>query len=311
MKTTPNTHFRFATCCVLVAAIFLVIGAAPAMAAPVVVQSASSAADGVLKDVAIAGTGTQPYPTTDTTLTPLGSNTGIQYNNMGWRPSDGLLYALEADVNGSTGNMLTISPTTGLITTTTAISGGSASLTSGVTYDAGDVNTDLDVLYISRLTVDNNLYIADLTSPTFALSSLPITGITGNNLDYVADWAYDPNSKNLYGMDRDGDWATINLVSGERTEIADEIAGNATYGAAWYDPATEDIFVYGNSPSGTGAAIFQVDPTTGGRINTYGATGTALHDGAYVGAAVPIPGAVWLLGSGLMGMVAIRKKKRG
>lgn len=304
MKAIPNSRFRSAACRVLAAAIFLVIAAAPVMASPVVVQIIPNTADGMLKGVALSGTGAAPYSTTDTTLTDIGTNTGIRYNNMGWRSRDGLLYALELDDSGSTGNMLTISPSTGLVTATTAISGGTASLTTGIAYDAGDVNNTADVLYISRLASDSNLYIADLTHSTFALSAQTITN---HNTGYVADWAYSPKTGNLHGMDLDGDWATIDLSTWTRTDSPAAIAASDYYGAAWYDPATQDIFVYRNSAGADEAAIYQVDPSTGAVQKSYGAAATTLHDGAY---AVPIPAAAWLLGSGLIWLVAIPRKKR-
>ena len=305
---------RLVKFCALVIGVFLVMGAAQTQASAVVMEASISSPHGTLKDVAISGTGSSPYPDSDTTLTTIGT-ASIEYNNMGWRSSDGLLYALELTSSGNTGEMVTIDPTTGLVTSSTTISGGSASLTSSIRYDAGDVNNIDDVLYISNI-ADNYLYTADLTSGTFALSS---TLITGGEVGAVDDWAYNPDDGNLWGVDITGQLARLNPVSGLRTDFgptsgATLFASGVAYGAAWYDPTDGLLYFYRNADSATGAAIWQVDVS--GTIDSsailarYGSAGpNELHDGAYVVAAVPIPPSVWLFGTGLLGLVGIARRK--
>jgi hypothetical protein len=306
---------RSMTISVLVIGIFLAIGTTQTLASALVMEASISSPNGTLKEVAISGTGTDPYPDSDTTLTTIGTAT-IEYNNMGWWSGDGLLYAIELTSSGNTGKMVTINPTTGLVISSTTISGGTASLDSSIRYDAGDVNNADDVLYISNI-ADSKLYIADLTSATFALSSIDITG---GEVGAVDDWAYNPDDGYLWGVDITGQLARLDPVTGIRTDFgptsgATLFASGVAYGAAWYDPTDGFVYFYRNDDSATGAAIWQVDVS--GTIDSsailarYGSAGpNELHDGAYVVATVPIPGAVWLLGSGILGLIGISSRKK-
>ena len=64
-----------------------------------------------------------------------------------------------------------------------------------------------------------------------------------------------------------------------------------------------ELAVSGVAPVGTAAVRFQV-------LTTGGGGGAARFDGAYLdrAAPVPVPAAIWLLGSAMIGMIGMRRK---
>ena len=303
MKTMSKTGFRFAICCITAIGVCLIAGG-QIQAAPVVMQATASSSNGTLKGVVLNSDLT-------TTLNAVGT-ADFDYNNMGWRSADGLLWAVELTQNGNTGNVVMIDPVTGLLSgSKISISG----LPTGTRWDAGDVNNDLDALYISqRSAPGDTFYTLDLN--TLSLSSLTVTGTAGGASEdgYVADWAYvpagAPGGGLLYGVDITGELAVLNPSTGIRSDsaVSGGLPGGVAFGAAWYDPVSGDIFVYRNEPTVTPKSIYQIDPSTATRINAWSAVASPRHDGAYV---VPIPGAAVLLGSGLIGLMIFRRRLRG
>jgi hypothetical protein len=290
MKKTIHYNLGILCACLaLFSGMYLGIGVEPVQASPVVMQAPLASPNGTLKDVSLGPPHSAPFFPTDTTLTVIGT-ADTQYNNMGWRASDGYLYGIELTDTGNTGKLVKIDPATGQVVSMTTING----LPTDVQFYAGDVNNQADVLYISNPRYANPmLYTLNLS--TLALSSVPITGATGD----VADWAYDPKTGYLYGVDTQGQFATLNPITGVRTDSAAIAAPLLGYGAAWYDPTDGDVYVYRNSSAIVQAFIYQIDPSTATVINQWGAPVSPLLDGAYI---VPIPPTAWLFASGLLGL---------
>jgi hypothetical protein len=280
----------FCACLVLFFGVYLVMGVEPVQATPIVMEATLASPNGILKDVSFNAPHASPWSVADTTLTTIGS-ADTEYNNMGWRAKDGYIYGIQLTPFGNTGSLVKIDPGTGGVVNTTSIPG----LPTNVRFDAGDVNNNADVLYISSTKGTNStLYVLNLS--TLALSTVPMTGDTG----YVADWAYNPTTGNLYGIDTQGQFATLNPTTGVRSDSKVIFPTVVGYGSAWYNPSDGDIYVYRNLPAMNGACIFQVDPATTTIVNKWGAKTTLIHDGAFV--AVPIPPSVWLFASGLLGL---------
>jgi uncharacterized repeat protein (TIGR01451 family) len=240
------------------------------------------------------------------TLTPILPPAGIEYNNLGYRSTDGLLYALKLQGNGygdglvsiiqidSTGNVVELGVPSGLPT--------------GVQtrFDAGDISSDGNSMFITfgarsndlQTTLGYNLklYIVDLSGlPALPLPAVTVVNITGSNA-WVNDLAYNPNDGMLYGGDQwgsgvgtPGQLSVLDPVTGVRTDyIVDTTAiGGGTFprgtafGAAWYDTTRDTVFLYRNS-----GTIYEIDVSdlagTGPvALNSWSAPATTRNDGTF------------------------------
>ncbi len=196
----------------------------------------------------------------------IGGPTGIEINNLGFRSTDGLLYAVELTSGGNV-QVIQIDPNgavTGL--------GRPAGLPTGPRFDAGDVSPDGTTMYITSNNQD--LYALDLTSvPTLpAVKSVNVTGATG----FVFDWAVSPVDGRLYGGDSSqGQLASIDPTTGVRTDVA--LAGlpaGSGYGGAWFD-AAGTLFLYQNS-----GTIYEIDLSGPTVVSTQTGAGATRNDGA-------------------------------
>ncbi len=197
---------------------------------------------------------------------PIGSATGIEINNLGFRSTDGLLYAVELTGGGNV-QVIQIDATGAVFGL-----GRPSGLPTGPRFDAGDVSPDGSTMYITSNNQD--LYALDLTSvPTLpAVTTVNVTGATG----FVFDWAVSPVDGRLYGGDSSqGQLASIDPTTGVRTDVA--LAGlpaGSGYGGAWFD-AAGTLFLYQNS-----GTIYEIDLSGPTVVNTQTGPGATRNDGA-------------------------------
>jgi hypothetical protein len=313
MKAMPKKCFRFAACCILVIGVCLVMGAAQVHATIVVVQN--NPAD--LSELVLG---------TPSTLTTVKDDYTIEINALGYRDSDQWLYALQLDYVGTgtipntNSGIIGINPATGAITT---VDSSVTNLTGRVA--AGDFNGNTMYIVDDDTTLPNNdttrtLYsinFGDTTNGVYQGSlvgsftglSATTTPITGTNVGGGHVYDYDWYNGNLWGADTDGHLVKLN-PGGTRTEYTGLGLPAKSFGAAWVDPNfTGSVFLYNNQEG----IVYRIDdldttPTFGASWNT-GVPAITYNDGTWMPRTLlPIPGAVWLLGSGFIGLMAIRRR---
>jgi len=325
MKRKFLTGAALFTCCACTVSLLLAIAVTPAQAVPVVVQNRNPAD---LSVVGLIGPGT---PTSGTsTLNDITSAAGIEYNNLGFRTGiptgesdpDNWLYALQLTAAGNSG-IIGIDPATGNVSVVDSIVADlpNRRIASGDVGGAGDntmyladdegISSDQKELFIVDLSSVINGGSTELTA-----TKKTITGGTGTVFDYA--W-YDGY---LWGGDQDqGQLARLDPTSGNRTDFnVTGLPSGVAFGAAWYntDEGGDSVYLYRNSPDSNGDSIFRIDdlsgtPTIGATWAPPSATALVYNDGTYVPREVelvPIPAAAWLFGSGLIALVAIRRRTR-
>lgn len=113
-------------------------------------------------------------------------------------------------------------------------------------------------------------------------------------------WAINPLNGDQMSGGQIGLAALIFLDAGGN--VISDVTSNVLTSASTVDEWIE-LTLAGVAPAGTATARFQVFTTGGGG-------GAPRFDGAYLNrTAVPVPAAVWLLGSGMLGLMAARRKK--
>jgi hypothetical protein len=324
MKPKKSVKLSLFTAVLLVFA----LAAGNAQAAPVMVQNSSG-------DLSIF---TLPSGGGTATVTPV-STAGFTYNNLGYSSTfdypggtagHGSLVAIKSEGGfGAQLGLIQINPSTGAIANlglTTGLPTGA-----GTAFQAGDAHDNF--LFVTYGVADGNtntdyekiLYTINLTTNTATPKD-----IQGANA-VVADWAYVPSLTTpemgiLYGGNREtGTLWSLNPATGDRMAVGGTFnvgpvtGSGGLFGAAWYDPDPTNggIFLYRNDPFGSttpaiddGGRIYRVS-TGGNLLDTWTAPGVSVNDGAFVRAdvpIVPIPGAAWLLGSGIIGLAFVRRR---
>ena len=235
------------------------------------------------------------------TLTPILAPAGIEYNNLGYRSTDGLLYAVRIENTGyQAGNPRIVKiDSAGVVT---VLDGAAPLLPQGAAtrFDAGDVSADGSTLYITfgarngdaQALHKNELYRVDLTTSPPTLLGGTFVPITGDDA-WVNDWAYNPNDDRLYGGDQWGEGPFS--PTGGQLSVLDPGANPAVrtdydvpglprgtaFGAAWYDSLRDTVFLYRNS-----GTIYEIDvsdlagagPTI---VNSWSAPASSRNDGAF------------------------------
>ena len=305
---------------VLALAVGLYVGAANTVSAasfaldgvPVIIYDTPSTLEPVILN---------PGGSTFTFGTPIDPDGSTQINNLGFRSTDGLLYGWER-TTATSGQIVTID------SAGTVLGLGNPGLPANqpigdptaYNYNAGDVSVNGNEMYLSYSVANgggDKLYIVDLTTASIDPSDLTIRDITGDT-GQVADWAAHPTTGMLWGGDHtdNGQLASLNPVTGLRTDydlagLLDP-AGDQGFGASWFDN-TGRLYLYDNNGiiyaiddvGGTPTLVNGDYPLTNVLLNTTNNDGAA-----YAGPVVPIPAAIWLFGSGLIGLVGIARRKK-
>ncbi len=223
---------------------------------------------------ALAQLSTIDQTTTPFVFTLIGGPAAYPVNNLGFRRSDGLLYAYRGDV----GNRQIISIDDGGAGVATMLGSGGLPVPGGLStpYNSGDVSVDGTEMYF---TINGVGTVYTIALPGLTLTrSMPITGGAGLVLDYAAH----PSNGLLYGGDRDvGELTELDPVTGIRTNKA--ITGGplpigTSFGGAWFD-AEETLYIYLNT-----GTIYEISgattPTPTLVSTTVGASSPGNNDGA-------------------------------
>jgi hypothetical protein len=121
-------------------------------------------------------------------------------------------------------------------------------------------------------------------------------------------FSHNTSASSLYSIDRSSGLPTyLNNITGA--------VDNVLYGMA-FDSLTGNMYGFNRGSNygyGQGSDIYLIDPATGAATLALDLSVIGLEDNVWGATAspVPIPGAVWLLGSGLVGLAAMRRKARG
>ncbi len=186
---------------------------------------------------------------------------------------------------------------------------------------------------------DGSLVVANWSTPAvFRIN--PVTGVqttitTGGSLFQPKNLAIEADGDILVATGILGAVTRIDPVSGVQTVVTPGSSGTAGSDGIAVE-SSGDILLAGYRPTGGSSilGIFRVDPITGaeavvssgGLFSSFGLRpkGIALEadgsilvtafgglDPAPFPAPVPLPAAVWLFGSGLLGLIGIAKKRKG
>ncbi|MEE8524200.1 MAG: hypothetical protein V3T72_09740, partial [Thermoanaerobaculia bacterium] len=199
---------------------------------------------------------------------PVGGPTGIEINNLAFRSTDGLLYAVELNPSGN--NQIIQIDANGTVFGL----GRPAGLPSTLRFDGGDISGDGNTFYLNR-SGTGTLYRVDLNA--FTVTSVGISGAAG----IVFDWAVNPTDGLLYGGDHtNGQLATLDPATGARTDVFLVDTGLGTlptgtsFGGAWFN-ALGRLFLYRNN-----GTIYEIDLSVPTIVDIQTGPGSSRNDAA-------------------------------
>jgi uncharacterized protein YjiK len=222
---------------------------------------------------------------TDTFITTEIGALGVSFNfgGMAYDPNSDTLYMIDGQTSNS---LYTVNRTSGQAT---LIGASGVNNLFGLAFDSTN-----NVLYGSQLDSPRGLFSLD----TMSGSATSITAMSAG----IGGLAYDSNRDSLIGiLDGSGNLYDIDRSTGIQTFLAKMPTSNS--GLA-YDSDLDlfwDIDWNGN--------LYSYDPNNNYAQTTI-LTGLGAHDGLAYVSSVPVPAAVWLFGSGLIGLVSIMRRRK-
>jgi hypothetical protein len=197
-------------------------------------------------------------------------------------------------INGDTGFSFNFTTDTGLTSFINTAVGANNNIVWGI-YGEGDVSA-------TKVAQGNALVVT--TGDPAVVTALPVGGVTGTSAvklatDYSTINTGFASSSDLFP----GAPGTPAGVFGTGTNTALSFYGqNMTVGQTVGAPATELYGITGNGTSATGYALAF-------GLGTIQFAGDILTFTGNSASTVPVPGAVWLLGSGLLGLLGIGRRR--
>ena len=232
---------------------------------------------------------------------PIGS-TGFDRLNSAASNSNGTIYTIsQGDAEGVSGTLLTVNPADGTGSIVTTLADGSLNGARGIAFNGQDV---LYAVYDTGpfgQTGGEDLYTIDIN--TGALSLIGPTGEDLQSLAFSADGT-------LYGWGLTYGLATIDVSTGAATPIDASSLSTLFIQALEF---SSDGTLYGidnePTPDGTDALqLYRINPRSGS-TSLIGVGGGDVRGLAFA-SPIPVPAAVWLFGSGLLGLIGIARRKK-
>jgi hypothetical protein len=233
---------------------------------------------------------------------PLNDSLGTNYpiTGMAFNPLTGVLYGSTGNAGAVDATLVTINPTTALVTVVGAFNAGPTN-SQGVPSTMGDISFDSSGNLFGVGTIGGpNLYSINPLTGQATLIGLngASTSTSGGGLAISAAGVF-------YGTPTSSRFGTYDSTTGVYTNIAnpDKPAGTGAYGALTFDGSTlYGLNVGPGSPPPT--AITIIDPATGAVTNV----GTSIASLDALAAPVPEPATAALLG-GAVGVMALRRRR--
>lgn len=173
-------------------------------------------------------------------------------------------------------------------------------------------DTDLDITWLTNADAGAGSIYDDGSNTSDGRMSWSSANDWAANLDIggITEWR-------LADMDVNGDDVVVNCATATATDCLDNEFGYHFYhnGIDTYNPDpfsnVQTTNYWSRTESSSNAWLFDFTFNDGSQLATsknYNASAWAVYDGDV--ATLPVPGALWLFSSGLLGLIGISRKKR-